>query len=295
MKSGVISAAALCVCPPALLMTGAAVSPHIKRAIHKATAPIPMAKRRAHTLAARQTARVPCLRVAQSLPAAVLPPSVAEPAVELPNGVSVTPLATAAGPVAESIPTSFGGGVPAFAPGGLVGGALIPIPGATPPVTTPTNPVTPVTPIPEPAAWALLIVGFGAVGAIVRRRPRLIQQRMALPQSSAWFGASRPYSYRLAAAGTGLLADAVGAAKAGGVAGAMKAAALCVCPVAAVVATATQVPKVRAYVHMVTASTHAPRMIRPVTPLPCDPALRAHSTVTPLSRVAANFVPAPGG
>ncbi len=44
--------------------------------------------------------------------------------------------------------------------------------GVTPP---PTPPVPhPVTPVPEPASWAMMLVGFGAVGAFVRRRKALV-------------------------------------------------------------------------------------------------------------------------
>ncbi len=41
-------------------------------------------------------------------------------------------------------------------------------PGMEPPIAPP--PVTPVTPVPEPGTWALMILGFGLLGARLRRR-----------------------------------------------------------------------------------------------------------------------------
>lgn len=38
----------------------------------------------------------------------------------------------------------------------------------------PITPEIPATPVPEPATWALLIVGFGAVGAAARRHRKLV-------------------------------------------------------------------------------------------------------------------------
>ncbi|WP_213981451.1 PEP-CTERM sorting domain-containing protein [Sphingomonas sp. dw_22] len=53
-----------------------------------------------------------------------------------------------------------------------------PTDGPTPPVTEPTVPVTdptpPVSPVPEPAAWAMWLMGFGVVGGLVRWRRRAL-------------------------------------------------------------------------------------------------------------------------
>jgi len=60
-------------------------------------------------------------------------------------------------PILSNIPTPGGGG------GGF-----------TPPVQTtsevPTTPQTPVTPVPEPATWAMMIVGFALIGRALRRK-----------------------------------------------------------------------------------------------------------------------------
>jgi hypothetical protein len=46
-----------------------------------------------------------------------------------------------------------------------------PFPTSTPPVIDPTGPVSPV---PEPAAWALWLLGFGVVGSLIRWRRRAL-------------------------------------------------------------------------------------------------------------------------
>lgn len=80
-----------------------------------------------------------------------------------------------------------GGGVPGTTSGGSPGTGISPVtPSGTSPApgSTPVTPVTPGLPItnggtpsatvPEPAAWLLMVVGFGAIGIAVRtRRPTL--------------------------------------------------------------------------------------------------------------------------
>jgi hypothetical protein len=55
-----------------------------------------------------------------------------------------------------------------------------PIPPATnppiPPVTVTEPPLPPISPVPEPASWAMLIIGFMAIGASLRRRGRRIRE-----------------------------------------------------------------------------------------------------------------------
>jgi hypothetical protein len=82
------------------------------------------------------------------------------------------PLYTAvASPPTPIIPVT-GGGPPILSnippPGGGGGGG-----GFTPPVVTttetPVTPPTPVTPVPEPATWAMMILGFAMIGRAMRR------------------------------------------------------------------------------------------------------------------------------
>lgn len=66
---------------------------------------------------------------------------------------------------------------PGGGPGGGVtspGGGVVPPGGGEPPIVAPPTPPTePPIAVPEPAAWALMLLGFGAVGAALRRRGRL--------------------------------------------------------------------------------------------------------------------------
>lgn len=54
-----------------------------------------------------------------------------------------------------------------------------PVVDPTPPIATPTPPIIvdptgPVSPVPEPAAWALWLMGFGIVGSLIRWRRRAL-------------------------------------------------------------------------------------------------------------------------
>lgn len=89
-------------------------------------------------------------------------------------------------------PGQIGGGGPGFpgflTPGGGGGGVIIPpVVTTTPPSnpgtpstpSPPTTPVTPVTPtipptpaVPEPASWAMMLIGFLLIGQAVRHRPQ---------------------------------------------------------------------------------------------------------------------------
>lgn len=46
--------------------------------------------------------------------------------------------------------------------------------------TTPTPPTPPVSAVPEPATWLMMILGFGFVGATMRRRPRKVRLPRAI-------------------------------------------------------------------------------------------------------------------
>lgn len=64
---------------------------------------------------------------------------------------------------------SIGGGFN----GGGGGGILLPVTGGGGGIVTPPpGTVTPVTPVPEPATWMTMIIGFAMVGAALRGRPR---------------------------------------------------------------------------------------------------------------------------
>lgn len=80
-------------------------------------------------------------------------------------------------PVPTTVPpgTPGGGGPPVLSnippPGGSGGGF-------TPPIittVTPEVPPTPVTPVPEPATWAMMILGLALIGRTLRRRPVAIE------------------------------------------------------------------------------------------------------------------------
>src|SRR6185369_8142067 len=72
--------------------------------------------------------------------------------------------------------TTLAGGPPVLSdippPGGGGGGF------APPPIVTtaaPEVPQTPATPVPEPATWAMMILGFALIGRTLRRRPVAIE------------------------------------------------------------------------------------------------------------------------
>jgi hypothetical protein len=83
------------------------------------------------------------------------------PAAVVPAVASALPLAAA--------PAAAGGGLfipPLVIPGG--GGGIATL--VTPPGTS--VPPTPVPGVPEPATWAMMIIGFGLLGGLLRRRRR---------------------------------------------------------------------------------------------------------------------------
>jgi len=91
------------------------------------------------------------------------PPIVVPPEGPLFNTVAgapvpITPVAGGGPPVLSNIPLPGGGG----------GGGFF-----SPPVTqaTPEVPPTLVTPVPEPASWLTMILGFALIGRALRRRP----------------------------------------------------------------------------------------------------------------------------
>jgi hypothetical protein len=77
------------------------------------------------------------------------------PVVIPPTGV--IPGTPGGSPVLTEIPPPGGGGGAIFSP---------PVVAATP--QAPPIPVTPVTPVPEPATWTMLLVGFALIGRALR-------------------------------------------------------------------------------------------------------------------------------
>ncbi|NNM78152.1 PEPxxWA-CTERM sorting domain-containing protein [Sphingomonas sp. ID1715] len=117
---------------------------------------------------ARASSHPPAARAAQALPraAAAAPVAAAAPALVGP--------AVAEGPVAFFGAPGGGGGfisgpgvfLPSFGGGGGGGGGIVLLPPEESPPETVVPPVA--APVPEPSSWALLIVGFGVIGAALR-------------------------------------------------------------------------------------------------------------------------------
>jgi hypothetical protein len=115
----------------------------------------------------RRPAAAPPISEAGSPPPAVLPPA----AAPLYNMVTAPPvLTTPPGVVGPP------GGFPIPPPPGGGGGIIIP-----PPVVIPPGPPGPPPPgppgVPEPASWAMMLLGFAAIGHALRRRDRSLMAR----------------------------------------------------------------------------------------------------------------------
>jgi hypothetical protein len=127
---------------------------------------------------ARALPRIRDARASAAPPATVqaLPGAVAAPPAEALPGF-VAPAAVA-GPVglADAPGGGFIGGPGGFflPPGGGGGGGGIIVPPARPteetPVTPPVTPPVGTAPVPEPANWAMMILGFAVAGAAARRQ-----------------------------------------------------------------------------------------------------------------------------
>ena len=81
------------------------------------------------------------------------------PPESIPPVVLPTPGGPGGPPILSTIPPPGGGG------GG--GGVFIPTPT---PLATPEVPPTPAAPVPEPATWAMILLGFAMIGGTVRAR-----------------------------------------------------------------------------------------------------------------------------
>ena len=307
MKTAMLAKVALCVCPPAIAVTSVAGVPPVRKAVHRLTKP--------H----RAYSATPSARPALLIRTAAAPGPCAPG-----DGQAVSILNYASAP--PPIPGEFVG--PTGLPGGLVGGGgagfgpgggFVAGPGGgggtggspgTPigpgpsPTPTPTPPggggvVPPVTPaIPEPASWAMMILGFGIIGAAVRGNLRLPKRKSH--RRSDWASGRRRRKRGLA----GLLASLAPTSlfEAGTTAGAVGAntlasgavakTLLCVCPTAALALTAATVPPVRHAVYKATMpaiSQPLPAAAAPVEP-PCDPRLTAQRVLVDAAEPASGFV-----
>ena len=269
MKTALLSKAALCICPPAMLATTAAYVPPVRSAVHQATRPhakAPSANRARPQRTAATVAAVPC---PPALLAAPLVPQSTFAEVVPDDSVGAAPFvggSAAPGVVIGGIGPGVGGGGGGGGGGpgggnpggGGDGGTVVPPP--------------PVIAVPEPSTWMMMLIGFGLLGAGLRlRRP-----------------AKRPTSTKrrrkLAYAGGGVLAAALEPVSAMGVAAAgtgskmtiLAKAAMCVCPPALMVATVATVPEARKAVYAATAPKQAlPSAPSAVVTPPCDPNLPA--------------------
>lgn len=116
----------------------------------------------------RRLARDPFVRRSGGTPP---PPTVPQG----PSGAPVLPgdgpafAANDAGP--SFVPGTAGSGFPTQASQGLPLGGSSPVgPSAGPDEIAPLTPITPIAAVPEPATWAMLILGFSTVGFLLRRR-----------------------------------------------------------------------------------------------------------------------------
>lgn len=117
---------------------------------------------------------IPPVQAIMGAPAAplIIPPTIAAP--PLYNVVAGAP--------APIVPASSGGGggppvlsdIPG--PGGGIGGGIV----APPPIVTQEVPPPATSAVPEPASWAMMLVGFAAIGSVFRRR----QQKRANPATA---------------------------------------------------------------------------------------------------------------
>lgn len=248
--------AALCLCPPAAMVGTVATVPAAKRAVHHLTAPHHAKPVRRIATAAARPAAEPASTIADCGPA--------------PGPLPAVPLVTYAAP----IPDEPGTGGPATGTGPIAGGggpSQAPVsfaPGTTavPPIDTPI----PTAPVPEPASWALMILGAGAVGVALRR----------------WRQGGHTVAARGRGIAAGTMASGIGTAAEAGdmavtsvaakstLAGVAGKAMLCACPAAVVAGSVVGVPPVRHAVHAATA---------PAPAIPA-PAIQSIRSIVPCSQ-----------
>lgn len=253
MKSALLTKAALCICPPAVVATTAATVPPVRRAVHHfASAFEP--HHRAHP------APPPCVPLDHKTFASMLP-----------NAGEVGPVDLEQPPAAYTAVTPGTGGTTPIGPeplnpGPLPGPGLIPGNGTdTPGGSTPA--------VPEPEAWVTMVVGFGLIGAGLRQRRRYVvrSRKLALAAglepgeggaSARAFGTAATGSMALGATlvpvGLSPLHAGTRLAQLGSKAlhsPLLAKAALCICPPVAMAVSTAAIPPVRHAVYNATAPT----------------------------------------
>lgn len=169
MKSTLLTKAALCICPPAVVATTAATVPPVRRAVHHFTA----AYEPKHH--ARPSAP-PCVPVDRKTFASMLPSTGDVGPVDL-NDQAVAMSAVAPG--TDSVTTPVGPQL--LNPGG----SLLPSgPGLIPGNDTPGGNNTPA--VPEPGVWVTMVLGFGMIGAGYRQRRRYMVRSRKLALASGY-------------------------------------------------------------------------------------------------------------
>lgn len=302
MKGALLTKAVLCACPPALAVGAIATVPPVRKAVHHITS---SKKPVTRTRARPQRQRVAPVAARPCLPAPVFA------AFEIPLALPADVLAVS--PLSQLISASSSEGTrgpgsavgtPVFLPGvsgvgGVIGGTPTPPPGGGEAITpTPgTDVVPPIPAVPEPATWAMMLIGFGLVGGLLRRRAA------PLPLGEGRVRTAFPLriSKRLrltAAAGEGgvLMADsgstfALVTTPVGSTAVAK--ALFCICPVALMTVAATTVPGVRDAVHRGTAAPSSSSFSAPQTIVPCDPVAAAQKALIQVSTPALPATEAP--
>jgi len=259
VKSSLLTKAALCICPPTVVATTVASVPPVRRAVHHLTQP-------AHPTRAATPAAPPCAPVTRRTLASPLPTTLTPD--EVPVFTAITPGPDGFTPQAPITPPTFPGG------GGVV----------------PNNPGGSNTPaVPEPAAWVMMVLGFGLVGAGIRQRHRYVLRSRTAAFSGggsattpmrgfgAILGGGVVSSAAMMSVGAGPVQASAKLAQLGAKAlnsSMLAKAALCVCPPVAMAVTTAALPPVRHAVYNATAPKPTPALLHPAiasVARPCVP------------------------
>lgn len=260
MRAALLSKAALCICPPAMLATTAAYVPPVRSAVHKATRPAakaPASRSAKPKQTAAVIAAVPCP------PALIEAPFVPQTTFAEPvpaEGVS-SPAGFLSGSPAPGVATTGVG--PGSGGGGGDTGVVPVVPG------TPAPPATPGA-VPEPSSWSMLLLGFGILGAALRSRPKRKLARRKIGRRKTTFVGG---GLAVAALEPVQALNAAGTAAASGSKMTVAAKlAMCVCPPALMVATVAAVPPVKKAVFAATAPRYGTPTLTPQQAAPaCIP------------------------